>query len=211
MGIIANEVAIITGPKGSGKTYIAARKFGAEDRALIYQPVRSNTECDIYATHIFDGDIKGVAKILYREEKFRIVYKVPDGDVTLKGRTLRYHTATILAEECYNRGDMTLYIDEAQKIVNQETIDPYLSRTIELARNNRLNITCVAQSLEIHRSIRRNADEYIIFYMWEPGDLDKIEERCGKDVRERVTRLKRLREENGRIIPGEYFVWRAHE
>ena len=209
--LITNEIAIIAGPKGSGKTYFGSRMFGREDRALIYQPVRINTECDIFATHIFDGDMQGVCREMYRNDTFRIVYKVPDNDVVLKGKTLHYVSCTALATECYNHGDMTLYIDESQKVLNQETIDPYLSRVIELARNTRLNIVLMAQSLEIHRTIRRNADIYVLFNMYEPGDLDKVEERCGKAVRERVANLSTLKEVNGKVIPGEYFVWKARK
>jgi RecA/RadA recombinase len=209
--VISNRVTGIIGPKGSGKTFRAARLFGAEDRALFYQPARMNSECDVFATHVSCGDMEGVRRVLEQEEQFRIVYKVPDSDFVRRGQNLFYASILPLAQLCYDVGNMTMYIDEAHEICNQYTIDPELRRVIRLARNNQLNLVWVSQSMEVHREIRRNTDEFYFYRIFEPGDLDKIAERCGDLTAQRVSNLKRLRSENGAIVPGECIVWTAEE
>jgi hypothetical protein len=208
--VITNRVTGIIGPKGSGKTFRSARLFSAEERALFYQPARMNTECDVFATHISYGDIVGIQHIL-QNEQFRIVYKVPDCDFVRRGQNLFYASILPLAQLCYDIGNITLYIDEAHEICNQYTIDPELRRVIRLARNNQLNLTWVSQSMEVHREIRRNTDEFYFYRIFEPSDLDKIAERCGELTAQRVSNLKRLRSEGQAIIPGECIVWTAEE
>jgi hypothetical protein len=208
--ILQNKITGIVGPKGSGKTYQAAKEFAREDRALVYQIVRTNDEYDLYATHITD-DLVTAAKIMRKEKKFRVVYKVPDGDIIPRGKELVYTSLVLLAEESYLEGNMTLFLDEAHEFCNQWVIDWRLRKIFRLARNQRLNITWVAQSMEVHREIRRNTDEHVFFFIWEPGDLEKIRERCGEATAERVSQLRRLKEEHGHVIPAEYLVWRAYE
>lgn len=198
------------GPTGSGKTHLAAREFGREDRAFVYQIVRTNPEYDVFATHVTD-DLITACRIMHKEEKFRIVYKVPDSDIIESGRELLYPSSLTIAEECYMEGNMTFYIDEAHELCDQHRIHPRLRKMIRLGRNQRLNVTWISQSMEVHREIRRNSHELFLFYMWEPGDLEKIEERCGEQTVLQVVKLQRLREEGGKIIPAEYLTWRAYE
>lgn len=209
--MISNRITGIVGPKGSGKTFRAAKLFAQEDRAVLYQPVRINTEADIYATHIcFDGDIASIFDVINREEKFRIIYKVPDSDYIQRGQNLLYTSILPIATECYNVGNLTLYLDEAHELCNQSTIDPNLRRVLRLARNNRLSVSWVAQSMEVHRELRRGTEEFYFYRIFEPGDLDKIAERCGVQTAERVANLRRLKETaDGKIVPGECLYWSA--
>jgi len=208
--ITSNIIRGIVGPKGSGKTYHAARMFGQEDRALVYQIVRTNCEYDVYATHVTD-DVISASKVIRKEDKFRVVYKVPDSDIVEVKRELVYISNLPLAEECYLEGNMALYLDEAHELCSQWSIHPRLRKIFRLCRNQRLNITWISQSMEVHREIRRNSDELILFYMWEPGDLEKIQERCGEQTAQRVSELQRLQEKNGKITPAEFLTWRAYE
>lgn len=212
--IVENRIIGIVGPKGSGKTHRAARQFAKEKRAFMYQPARMNSECDAYATHISEGDLKTVFEIMEKADpdpespdyQFRIVYKVPDADFVRRGQNLIYLTILPVAQECYYIGNMTLYMDEAHELCNQETIDPELRRVVRLARNNQLNITWCSQSMEVHREIRRNTDELVLYRMWEPGDLDKIRRKCGESTAETVKNLRRLKK-GPPIEPGEFVVW----
>jgi hypothetical protein len=215
--VTTNLIRGIVGPTGSGKTYVMARLFGQEDRALVYQVVRSNEECDIFATHLTD-DVESACRILRKEEKYRVVYKVQDNDVVERGRDLDYPSSRVLAEECYVEGNMTLFLDEAHELCDQQKIHPRLRKVIRLARNNRLSVTWISQSMEVHREIRRNSQELILFHMHEPGDLEKIEERCGTCTAERVSMLRPLldrdrkpfRDKEGRILGPEYLTWSAY-
>ena len=70
-----------------------------------------------------------------------------------------------------------------------------------------MSIVWIAQSMEVHREIRRNTDDLYLFRITEPGDLDKIAERCGRITSDRVANLRRLRKENGKAVPGELLFW----
>lgn len=209
--MIENKITAFVGRKGTGKTFRMARMFCGEERAVLYQPVRVNEQCDHCATHITDdGDLQSVFDTIQSQERFRIVYKTPDSDYKVVGKRLSYTTILPLASECYRVGNMTLYIDEAHIICNQTTIDPELERVILLARNNRLSIVWVAQSMEVHRDIRRNTDDFYFTRITEPGDLDKIAERCGDRTATRVSMLKPLRQEGDKVISGDCLFWSAN-
>jgi hypothetical protein len=207
--MIENRIVGVIGPKGSGKTYRSARMFAKEKRAVLYQPVRVNTEADEFSTDIIEtGRPEDLERVIGKEE-FRCVYKVQDEEIVYVGKANRcvYTSAPVIFKSCYNVGSLTLYCDEAHKVLNQGMCDGEVSRVIELCRNNSLSITYMAQSMEVTREIRRNTDELYLYRLREPGDLEKIEERCGAVTAERVANLKRLRKEGGQIIPGECLHW----
>lgn len=209
--MIENNITAFVGRKGTGKTFRMARMFCAQRRAVLYQPVRVNSECDQCATHITDdGDLQSVFDVIRTQEQFRVIYKVPDSDIVATQRREVYTSILPLAVECYNVGDMTLFIDEAHLICNQMTIDPELRRVLLLARNNQLSIAWVAQSMEVHRDLRRNTDDFYFTRITEPGDLDKIAERCGDRTAERVAALLPLRKEDGKIVAGQCLFWSAN-
>jgi hypothetical protein len=207
--MIENNITGIVGRKGSGKTFRMARLFCQEERAVLYQPVRVNSECDACASHISEGDLDSVIRTIETQEHFRIIYKVPDTDIITKGNQLIYLSALPLVSACYNVGNLTLYLDEAHELCNQYTIDPELRRILRLARNNRLNIVWVAQSMEVHRELRRGTDDYFFLRITEPGDLDKIAERCGKMTAERVRTLRPLFEDKPKG-PTQCILWSAY-
>lgn len=204
--MIENRVAGIVGRKGTGKTWRLSRMFCAETRSLLYQPVRRNAESDRCATVIDDGNQDEVFDML-QQDSFRIVYKPPDSDFVRKGQRLMYTSLVPIMKMCYEVGNMTLYLDEAHLLCNQQTIDPEVERIIFLARNTQLNVVWVAQSMEVHRDIRRNTDIFYFMRMTEPGDLEKVAERCGDIAADRVANLRCVRQEGERIVPGECFVW----
>ena len=204
--IIENRVSGIVGRKGTGKTWRLSRMFCAERRAVLYQPVRRNQECDHCANVIDNGDLNEVYDYI-QADGFRIVYKPPDTDFVRKGNRLLYSSLVPIAKMCYEVGDMTLFLDEAHMLMNQYTIDPELERIVFLARNTRLSIVWVAQSMEVHRDIRRNTDTFYFMRITEPSDLEKISERCGDQCSERVANLRCVRQEGERVIPGECFIW----
>jgi hypothetical protein len=207
--MIENRISGIVGRKGTGKTYRMARMFCNEKRALLYQPVRVNTEADECASHISEGDSESIYNILDTQEQFRIIYKVPDIDILVVRNHLIYKSVLPIVWACYNTGNMTLYLDEAHELCNQYTIDPELRRILRLARNNRLNVVWIAQSMEVHRELRRGTDEFYFLRITEPGDLEKIAERCGEITANRIAQLKRLRRDGERITPGECLFWSA--
>jgi hypothetical protein len=205
--IIENRVSGIVGRKGTGKTWRLSRMFCAERRALLYQPVRRNIECDHCASLVeTDGNLDDIFDTL-NNDVFRIVYKPPDSDFIRKGNRLTYTSLVPIAKMCYEVGDMTLFLDEAHMLMNQYTIDPELERIVFLARNTRLSIGWAAQSMEVHRDIRRNTDTFYFMRITEPSDLEKIAERCGQNCSDRVAELRCVRQEGERVIPGECFIW----
>jgi ABC-type dipeptide/oligopeptide/nickel transport system ATPase component len=208
--MLQNRIIGIIGPKGSGKSYRAARMFKLCKRAVLYDIAR---DVGYYqnATYIVN-DTTQLFKIIRKEEEFRIVYQVQDGDLLPKGKELIYTTATPIAEECFYTGNITLFLDEAHELCTQWSIDWRLRKVIRLSRHQQLNVVWISQSMnEIHREIRRNTDEYHFYKIHEPRDLEAIVDRCGEYTSAKVANLKRLKRENGRVVPGECFVWVSDE
>lgn len=146
------------------------------------------------------------------KEPFRAIYQVKESDLMPKGKELIYLTATPVAEECYNIGNCTLFLDEAHELCSQWSIDWRLRKVVRLARHQQLNIIWISQSMnEIHREIRRNTDEYHFYKIHEPRDLEAIKERCGEECAIKVAGLQRLKRENGKLIPGTCLVWVSDE
>jgi hypothetical protein len=109
------------------------------------------------------------------------------------------------------RGDMTMIIDEAHWLCDPFHIPAPLFEALALGRFERLNTIYVTQSWSmVHRLLTRNSHEFFFWRIIEPSDLNGIRERCGADVAERVSSLRRAedhRPEGGEFIPGEMLHW----
>jgi hypothetical protein len=205
-----NRIIGIIGPKGSGKTYRAARLFGSSNTAVLYD-VAHDEEYLPRATHVTNA-LQHVLRTVEREEEFRVVYQVNDSDIIPRGKELVYTTCVPLVQSCYERGNMTVFLDEAHELCTQWSIDWQLRKIVRLSRHTSMNIVWVSQSVnEIHRDLRRNTDEFHFFKVHEPADLDRIAERCGDVTADRVANLKRLTTTGGKVSPGECLIWTVED
>ena len=208
MPIKQNSIIGIIGPKGSGKTVYAARLYGAEERAVVFN-VAYDTEYSLRSKFIIEEDVHSLERIMEREEKagYRIAFETEYLSPGAQGQ-VRYVMLPGFLKRVYAQGDLSLYLDEAHQICSPWSAPFELLRVIRMGRHKEINIVWVSQRFAaVHRELTANTDQYVFFRMGEPRDLDQIEARCGLEVTEKVSKLRRIAVENGRVIPGEILKW----
>ena len=180
-------------------------------RAAIYQIVREDTNYLSCATDFFDGDIRGFCTAL-GEDSFRYVYRVGPGKLVEKNRFVLPDFEWFI-RSCFERKHMLMIIDEAHFLCNTRYIPPYLWESIVTGRHMYLDIVYVTQRLSmVHHDMTANTHEFYFWRNTEPGDLQRIEERCGPEIADLVQGLRKTedkRREGGELIPGEMYRWSA--
>lgn len=206
-----NHIIGIVGPTGSGKSYTAARIMAESQRAAVYQIVREDANYLMSATDIFDGDIRGFCAAL-GEDEFRYIYRVGPGKRVEKNRFILPDFEWFIAA-CFERKHMMMIIDEAHFLCNPRYIPASFWESIVTGRHMYLDVVYVTQRLSmVHHDMTANTHEFYFWRNTEPGDLQRIVERCGQDVADTVANLRKTedhRREGGELIPGEVFQWNA--
>jgi len=180
-------------------------------RCAVFQIVRKDLAFLNGATHIIDGQPKLFAETLGNEQ-FRAIYRPANVQVGDNGE-VSFPEFRLFVECCFERGDMAMLVDEAHLLCSPRHIPPRFSQAIILGRHENLDILYIAQGFSlVARLLTRNTDEFYFGNIIEPADIQGIRERCGPDVSERVTQLRRLedhRREGGTLVPGELLYWNA--
>jgi Zonular occludens toxin (Zot) len=207
-----NRIIGIVGPKGSGKSYMAADIMSKAERAAVYQIVREDSNYLRAATDIVDGDIKQFCLALV-ENDFRLIYKVAEGAKKIEGNKIVLPDFTQFIECCFTRRNMMMIIDEAHFLCSPRFIPASFWESIVTGRHVYLDIVFVTQRFSmVHRDLTANTQEFIFWNITEPSDLDSIEERCGEEVRNKVQSLRPAidnRAQGGNFVPGEYYQWKT--
>jgi hypothetical protein len=209
-----NNITGIVGPKGSGKSHKAAELVGLRDCAAIYQIVRKDTNYLGVATDIFDGDIKAFCVGL-GEEQFRYIYRPQREAKHIEGNKIVLPDFSPFVACCFERGNMTMVVDEAHFLCNPRYIPAQFWESIITGRHEYIDIIWVSQRFSmIHHDLTANTNELYLYRLNEPADLDVVEKRCGREIRDRVANLRAAddqRKVGGQFHPGEYFRWTSGE
>lgn len=205
---LRNRIICIVGPKGTGKTERASRMFGSSDRALVFN-VAFDRAYYPRATHIVTDDVIGAGEIMRTAKTYRIVFETENMAETKSGRMI-YPDIDALIRECYMRGPMTMFVDEAHMVASSQSASFETKRMALIGRHHNLSAVYITQRVNgVHPDIRSNADEYHIFHVIEPLDIQVIASRCGWDTAAKVQSLRRLSFDNGKVLPGECLIWSA--
>jgi ABC-type dipeptide/oligopeptide/nickel transport system ATPase component len=206
-----NRIIGIVGPTGSGKSYTAAKIFGETQRAAVYQIVHEDTNYLGAASDLFDGNIREFCAAL-GEDNFRYVYRVGPGKRVEKNRFVLPDFEWFI-RCCFERKHMMMVIDEAHFLCNPKYIPAYLWESVVTGRHMYLDIVYVTQRLSmVHHDITANTHEFLFWRNTEPGDLERITERCGPDIADSVAMLRKTedhRRDGGELVPGEMLKWTA--
>ena len=205
-----NRIIGIVGPTGSGKSHMAAKIMADADRAAVYQIVREDANFLHSATDIFDGDIKSFCRAL-GEEEFRYIYRVAHGAKRVEGNKIILPDFELFIVCCFERRHMMMIIDEAHFLCSPRFIPATFWESIVTGRHMYLDIVYVTQRFSmVHHDLTANTHEFYFWQITEPADLDAIEKRCGPEIRERVSGLRRaqdFRRTGGEFVPGEMLHW----
>jgi hypothetical protein len=220
-----NEIIILIGPKGSGKTYYACEQVKKMDRVVIFDmvgepayaqaigyvlpeptmPVSQNEDIAI-----IEGQPRELAKVITPDKEFfKVIYRPTK--IEMDKNIVVVPEFGPVTKLVYLRGDCWYVIDEAHLLTDSYNCPKELMIANLLGRHRRMSMVFVSQSFTgIHPKIRRNADTFIFWRIIEPSDLEAIRKRCGNDVEEKVMNLRVLEQDKktGALIrPGQHLVW----
>lgn len=211
MTVLRNKIIAIFGQKGSGKTFLAAGMYGKESRAVCYN-LAEDKEFRVRSTLFCVGGDE-TANRLWRymkkpEEKFRIDFIPTDLEF---GRKVSAESLETISQLCWDARDVTLYFDEAHMLLSSGWA-PAAFRTLYLrGRHHEVSIVMIQHRMAaIPKEFTYNVDTFIFFQTSEPTDLDSIADRCGEEVAEKVSELRRLDTSVTPVVPGQYYEWDAN-
>jgi hypothetical protein len=121
-------------------------------------------------------DLHSMETLLDRQaqKKFRIRYcdieaidfGVPEGD-------FNFLKLEAVMQMCFDVGDCTLVIDEVDMFCNPYGIPPTFKRLLSRGRHDRLNLIWTARRpQEVHKLLLSQTDEFFLFQMHHPDDVD---------------------------------------
>jgi hypothetical protein len=208
-----NRITGLIGTTGSGKSYTAAQIMEQCERAAVFQVKRIYEEPAFLhkASDVFQGNIREFCRAL-GESQFRYVYVCQDSNEEERNRIVFPDFASFI-ECCYERGRMSMFIDEAHLVCDPRYIPITFRKSVVMGRSRYIDVYYIGQRFaQIHHDITANSHEIIFWKITEPSDLEAIEQRCGAEVCDKVANLRATvdnRRNGGELIPGEFLRWTA--
>lgn len=205
-----NSLTGIFGPRGSGKTYLAAEQFGKEKRAICWNSA-NDIEFTARSTHQFQGGIecgKQIWEIVKRSDAtFRINFHPTDFQYNDARTRLQAPSLEEISSICMDARNLTFYFDEAHKLLGAGYAPPHFLSILQEGRPKEVSLVLIAHRMaRIPKDFTQDAvDNYYLFQTAENVDLEDIEERCGERVAHRVAHLRRLNLTKEKPIPGQYY------
>lgn len=204
-----NEIVGIIAPKGAGKTNLSSRLFSERSRAVAFN-VMCEPAYTLHATDLCSGSLLDLCECM-KQEEYRIDYRPSYYDLE-EGKSNEFDWCVKL---CYLRKDITLFIEEAHMFCSSHSMPQDLFLAVRMGRHRGLSIVYITQSYAaVTRPLTANTNRFYFFGMFDPRELQAIEERTGQECAEAVSKLKRLvitpdaGDGKPLIFPGEVIEWR---
>ncbi len=177
-----NIVCGFTGRKGCGKSTLLARILQQSDHIVIWDPLAEHEFCP---NPIYDLD--------QLEEFFEWSRKMTRGE-PFASRFIPQHDMEEQFDgfcfQVYQRGHLTVAIEEVPLLASAGAMPDEFGRLVRLARHRHVNIFYTGQRFsELPRTLTALSDQFALFAVSEPRDLDGIAERTSPEVADEVARL----------------------
>lgn len=178
-----NSITVIIGRKASGKSSAAAELVQDEPRRLYIDPMREFTNGVVITK--YDDLVRYLKPLLH--QKYSAVFRSISDEELLAAIALP--TANGDPEHPPMPG-LTIIIDEADRWCNAQRAEKPLHDLANYGRHFRVSVVFVARrAAELPKTIRANADRFIIGYTFEPRDVEYLEEFIGPEKAAEVRAL----------------------
>jgi len=168
-----NRIVGMLGAKGTGKSYQAEILFRKAPRAIV-----NDTNWEYKIGYVVSSRAE-LIKYLKRNRRFRVCF-----------RPLEESDFELLCEVVQAKGNLLLVVEEASTYSGSLHVDPEFRKIISRNRHYGVDLVYTAQRIQdVSKKLTAQTDEFYLFRMVEPRDLDEIEKRFGVDIRDEVERL----------------------
>lgn len=175
-----NEVIVIFGKRGSGKTSLARKLILGRKRLFIFDTLRE------YKIGLITNDLNETMDFLIQREYriFRISYSPEIEEKKAFG---------YVCELLYNMRDLTFLIEEIDYFCSAMATPEVLSKIIRYGRHQDISlITTARRTADVPRLLTSQATEFCIFAHHEPRDLDYFSHLFSNEIAEKIRQLKNL-------------------
>jgi len=175
-----NEVIVIFGKRGSGKTTLAKKLLLGRKRLFIFDTLRE------YKVGLVTDDIHRASEFLLEHEHsiFRISYSPEIEDK----RAFNY-----VCELIYTLKNVTFLIEEVDNYCSALMIPETFSKIIRYGRHQDISIIATSRrTAEVPRLLTSQATDFFIFSHHEPRDLDYFSHLFNPGISEKIRNLKTL-------------------
>lgn len=177
-----NEITLVLGRKGSGKSYLCRKLVNAASRRIIIDPMRESVSGAVVKS--FPALVEYLRRV--RRGRFSVILRAMDIQSELDA------IALTVAGEPDNPPlpDTTLYVDEIDRLCSPSQIPEPLFRLANYGRHFRISLIGAARRPKrIHHDLTANADRLLIGALMEPADADYFREYIGDELAERVREI----------------------
>lgn len=185
-----NEITVIVGRKGSGKSTRARELLARASRRVIVDPMWEHTQGVIVkdfaslVSYIRPLRASSYAAVLRARNELDVMQTI--------GLTVAGEPESPPLPGC------TLCVDELDKLCSPSTLPVELHDVVNYGRHYRVSLIGLARRPnKLHRDITANADRIVIGQTLEPRDVDYLTEFIGETLAARAKRLRRW----------EFVVW----
>lgn len=177
-----NDIALIFGMKGSGKSHLARKLLETESRKISVDVMRETTRGAIVKT--LPDALEYLRRV--RFGRFSVILRTLDPEEELALLEFLTHGEP----DNPPLPDVTAYIDEIDRLCNPSQIPDSIFRLVNYGRHFRVSLIAAARRPNrVHRDLTANADRIFIGKLHEPRDADYLREYVGPELSERVKTL----------------------
>jgi hypothetical protein len=165
------EIKGYVGPKGTGKTTLAAYQIAAERRSVTYDP---NNDPKLQVGRQVVSTVDGLAAALVRAGEAGPIRLCWHGFVTYGPEAFEIANRLL-----YVRGNVAILWDEADRYVPPGRPLPWWAgQIVNTGRHPKVGLYFTTrQPRQVNAALRANADRLCVFRTYEPADSDYLRER----------------------------------
>ena len=173
------KIKLIFGKRGSGKSYLAKKMIGAEQRLVVYDTLGEYNQGVIFDSVQWKAFLQFWDSV-YRSN-FRLIYRPLEPAAEIDR----------IANLVYLCGDVTFLVEEIDCFCTSQQISEHFAHIIQRGRHRNVTLIGVTQRpYGIHRLLTSQAKEIYVFNTNEVRDREYLRNLLGQDIEAKLDQLK---------------------